>query len=78
MPAIKASSTSEITALVSGTPEKARRLASQDGVPESSIYSYEQFDLIRENAYLVVRRGTVTLGNESPLRVEGELTLPSV
>lgn len=50
MPAIKASSTSEITALVSGTPEKARRLASQYGVPESSIYSYEQFDRIRENA----------------------------
>jgi len=50
MPAIRASSTSEITALVSGSPEKARRLASQYGVPESSIYSYEQFDRIRENA----------------------------
>lgn len=50
MPAIRASSTSEITALVSGTPEKARRLASQYGVPETSIYSYEQFDRIRENA----------------------------
>jgi predicted dehydrogenase len=50
MPAIQASSTSEITALVSGSPEKAKRLASQYGVPESSIYSYEQFDRIRENA----------------------------
>lgn len=50
MPAIKVSSSSEITALVSGSPEKARRLAAQYGVPESSIYTYEQFDRIRENA----------------------------
>jgi predicted dehydrogenase len=49
MPAIQASSTAEIAGLVSGTPEKARRLAKQYGVPESSIYSYEQFDRIREN-----------------------------
>ncbi len=50
MPALKASSTSEITALVSGTPEKARRMAAQYGVAESSIYSYEQFDRIRDDA----------------------------
>lgn len=50
MPALKASSNSAITALVSGSPEKARRLAAQYGVPERSIYSYEQFDRIRENA----------------------------
>lgn len=50
MPALKASSTSAIAALVSGSPEKARRLAAQYGVPEGSIYSYEQFDRIRENA----------------------------
>lgn len=50
MPALKASSTSAITALVSGSPEKARRLAAQYGVPVESIYSYEQFDRIRENA----------------------------
>ncbi len=49
MPAIKASSTSAITALVSGTPEKARRVASEYGVPGNSIYSYDQFDRIREN-----------------------------
>jgi predicted dehydrogenase len=50
MPALKASSTSTITALVSGSPEKARRLALQYGIPETSIYSYEEFDRIRENA----------------------------
>lgn len=50
MPALKASSTSAIAALVSGSPDKARRVAAQYGVPETSIYSYEQFDRIRENS----------------------------
>jgi predicted dehydrogenase len=50
MPALKASSTSAIAALVSGSPDKARRVAAQYGVPETAIYSYEQFDRIRENS----------------------------
>ena len=39
----------EITALVSGHPEKARKIAAEYNVPDSSIYSYENFDKIRDN-----------------------------
>jgi glucose-fructose oxidoreductase len=40
---------SRIAALVSGSPEKARRLAAEYGVPERSIYSYETFDRLADN-----------------------------
>jgi predicted dehydrogenase len=36
-------------ALVSGSPDKAKELASKYGVKESSIYSYENFDKIADN-----------------------------
>lgn len=40
---------SRLTALVSGDPEKARRVAAEHKVPERSIYSYDTFDRIRDN-----------------------------
>jgi glucose-fructose oxidoreductase len=40
---------SRLTALVSGDPAKARELAGRYGVPEKSIYNYENFDRIRDN-----------------------------
>lgn len=40
---------SKVTALVSGSPEKARRYAARYGVPESGLYSYDTFDTIRDN-----------------------------
>ena len=40
---------SKLTAVVSGDPAKARRVAAQYGVPERSVYSYETFDQIRNN-----------------------------
>jgi predicted dehydrogenase len=40
---------SRVAALVSGSPEKARRYAAQYGVPERSLYTYETFDTIRDN-----------------------------
>jgi predicted dehydrogenase len=40
---------SQLTALVSGDPVKARATAARYGVPERSIYSYETFDQIRDN-----------------------------
>ncbi|MFN3389480.1 MAG: Gfo/Idh/MocA family protein [Allosphingosinicella sp.] len=40
---------SRLTALVSGDPEKARRVAAEHEVPERSIYGYEDFDRIRDN-----------------------------
>ena len=49
MPGVKQSSQSRITALVSGHPDKARKQAALYGVPEKSIYTYENFDEIRNN-----------------------------
>ena len=49
MRAVANSSTTKITGLVSGHPEKAARFADMYGVPHSSIYNYENFDRIREN-----------------------------
>ncbi len=43
------SSNSGITGLVSGHRDKALRIAAQYGVPENSIYSYEQMDAFRDN-----------------------------
>ncbi len=49
MRGIAQSSTSTVTALVSGHRDKAEKIAAQYGVPKSSIYSYEDMDRIREN-----------------------------
>jgi glucose-fructose oxidoreductase len=40
---------SRLAAVVSGDPAKARRVAAEHGLPERSIYSYENFDRIRDN-----------------------------
>jgi predicted dehydrogenase len=40
---------SQTTALVSGHPDKAARIAAQYSVPSSSIYNYENFDDIAHN-----------------------------
>jgi len=40
---------SRLTALVSGDPAKARRIAAEYGVPERNIYDYANFDRIRDN-----------------------------
>lgn len=47
--AMKDSSTSQVTGLVSGHRDKALRIAAQYGVPESSVYNYEDMDRMREN-----------------------------
>ncbi|RAK56885.1 Gfo/Idh/MocA family protein [Phenylobacterium deserti] len=49
MPQFVNSERSRLTALVSGSPEKARTLAAQYGIPERSIYSYQTFDRIADN-----------------------------
>lgn len=41
---------SRVAALVSGDPQKMRRIAAEYGVPEHSLYSYETFDRIRDNS----------------------------
>ena len=40
---------SRLVALVSGDPAKARKVAQEYGVPERGIYSYNDFDRIRDN-----------------------------
>ncbi|AQR62779.1 glucose-fructose oxidoreductase [Brevundimonas sp. LM2] len=40
---------SRVTALVSGSMDKARRYAAQYGVPETGLYGYDTFDTIRDN-----------------------------
>lgn len=40
---------SRLAAVVSGDPAKARRVAMEHGLPERSIYSYADFDRIRDN-----------------------------
>jgi predicted dehydrogenase len=49
MPAVRSTTTSQITGLVSGHRDKAERIAAEYGVPASSIYSYENFDEITRN-----------------------------
>lgn len=49
MPAVKMSSKSRVTALVSGHRDKAERMAAEYGVPSGSIYNYENFDAIAQN-----------------------------
>src|SRR5580658_6403148 len=49
MPGVLASKNSRITGLVSGHRDKALAQAAKYGVPESSIYSYENMDEIKNN-----------------------------
>ena len=49
LPGLVQSQHGKVAGLVSGTPEKARKLAAQYSVPASSVYSYEQYDRIRDN-----------------------------
>jgi predicted dehydrogenase len=49
MPAVKMSSKSRITALVSGHRDKAERMAAEYGIPSGSIYDYENYDNIAKN-----------------------------
>ena len=49
MRGIQNTQNSRVTALVSGHPDKAARIAAQYGVPKSSIYNYENMDTFRDN-----------------------------
>ncbi len=49
MPARRRLKTGKLTALVSGHREKAEKQAAMYNVPSPSIYSYDNFDEIREN-----------------------------
>lgn len=49
MPRFARSEFSRLTALVSGTPDKARQLAAQYGIENKNIYDYKNFDSIKDN-----------------------------
>jgi predicted dehydrogenase len=49
MAGIQQSGNSKVTALVSGHPEKAARIAEKYGVPKENIYNYENMDGFRDN-----------------------------
>ena len=49
IPAFRVSKKAKLTALVSGDPEKATKLARENGISDAGIYDYENFDRIREN-----------------------------
>src|ERR1022692_1314274 len=49
MPAVRSSTTSQITGLVSGHRDKAERIAAEYDVSASFIYNYENFDEIAHN-----------------------------
>ncbi|ADV65998.1 Gfo/Idh/MocA family protein [Deinococcus maricopensis] len=62
LPALREAKYSRLTALVSGDPAKARRVADQHGVDPKNIYSYDNFDSIRDNpdidvVYIVLPNG---------------------
>ncbi|GAB3226561.1 Gfo/Idh/MocA family oxidoreductase [Hymenobacter seoulensis] len=49
MPAFKECKHAQITALVSGSPDKAKQLAAEYGVDPKNIYTYDTFDSIKDN-----------------------------
>jgi glucose-fructose oxidoreductase len=48
LPRLRGARRVRVAALVSGSPDTARRLAGGHGVPENRIYSYESFDRLAE------------------------------
>jgi predicted dehydrogenase len=62
LPALTKTAGCRLVALVSGHPDKARRVAAQYGLPESAIYSYETYDRMADNpaiemVYIVLPNG---------------------
>ena len=49
LPAFGSCTKAKLTALVSGTPDKAKAVAKQYNIPETSIYDYDNFDAIKDN-----------------------------
>ena len=49
LPAFAKSQSSKVVALVSGNREKARKIAAQYGVPETSLYDYTTYDQLAQN-----------------------------
>jgi len=46
LPALKRTKNAHLAALVSGKPDKAKKLAAEFGLPDTAVYSYDTFDRI--------------------------------
>ncbi len=62
LPALTASKYSRVVALVSGDPDKAKKIARQYGVRENAIYDYRHFERLADNrevqvVYIVLPNG---------------------
>lgn len=62
IPALAKTRNAKLTAVVSGDPAKARQVAAEHGVADSSVYSYADFDRVRDNhavdvIYIVLPNG---------------------
>lgn len=62
LPALSMCKKSKLAALVSGSPEKLKKVAEQYGIPPQSCYTYETFDTIKNNpevdvVYIVLPNG---------------------
>lgn len=49
LPAFSQTKKCKVTALISGTPDKLRAVGAQYGIPDGSLYSYDDFDRIAQN-----------------------------
>jgi len=49
LPALTKTTQCRLAALVSGHPDKAKRIAAQYGLPDGAIYSYQSYDRIADN-----------------------------
>lgn len=62
LPALSACEKSKLAALVSGSPEKLKKVAAQYGIDQKNCYSYEQYDNLKDNKkvdviYIVLPNG---------------------
>jgi len=62
IPGLRRSKSAKLVALVSGHPDKAKRIAAAEGLPEDAIYNYEDYDRIAKDpriqvVYIVLPNG---------------------
>jgi glucose-fructose oxidoreductase len=54
IPALKVAKGARLAAVVSGHPEKARRVAAENGLPADAVYSYDDYDRIAQDPRIQV------------------------
>lgn len=54
IPALKIAKGAKLAAVVSGHPEKARRVAAENGLPADAVYSYDDYDRIAKDPRIQV------------------------